>query len=83
MRIAAIIVTLIGLLITGISSLGIVVSLYTATEAAKSSAAGGIGTFAAWVSYAQILSYVNLFGLVILFFGVVLLIVTMFMGRKK
>ena len=83
MKIIASIITVIGLLITGICSLGIVFSMYSATNAMKSAETSGIGIFAQWFSYAQMLSYANLFGLAILFIGVVLMIVAMFTGRKK
>lgn len=83
MKIISIIVTLIGLLITGLSSLGIVYSLYTAIESMKSSETNGIGLFAQRISNAQLFGYVNLFGVLILFLGVALIIAAMYTGRKK
>ena len=83
MKIVAIIVTLIGLAITGICSLGTAFSLYTAVNSMTNSAARGVGTPASWLGYAQILSYINLFGVVILVLGVILMIAAMYMGRKN
>lgn len=83
MKIIAIIVTLIGLLITGVSSLGVVYSVRVIINSITNSANSGIGTMAEAISNAQILSFVNLLGVVITFFGVVLMIAAMFWGRKK
>lgn len=83
MKIIAIIVALLGFSITGISSLGMIFSFYSANQAVKDSAASGIGAFASWISTAQMLSYANLLGVVILFFGIVLMIAALFMGKNK
>lgn len=83
MKIIAIIVTLIGLLITGVSSLGVVYSVRVIINSITNSANSGIGTMAEAISNAQILSFVNLLGVVVTFFGVVLMIAAMFWGRKK
>jgi hypothetical protein len=83
MKIIAIIVTVVGTIITGSSSLGMVYSFYIAFEAMRSTEAAQMGIFGAWIRNAQILSYVNLFGVAIIFLGVVLTIVAMFMGRKQ
>ncbi|CAN5596898.1 hypothetical protein BH10ACI1_BH10ACI1_26320 [soil metagenome] len=83
MKIIALIITIIGMLITGISSLGIVYSIHTAIESMKNAGNAGIGIFASWISTTQTLSYVNIFGAAILFLGVVLTVIVMFTGRKQ
>lgn len=83
MKIIAIIVTSIGLLITGISSIGIVYSIRSAINSMANSASSGIGTLAEAISNSQILCFVNLLGVAITFLGVVLMIAALFMGRKK
>lgn len=83
MKIIAIIITLIGLLITGISSLGILYSIRSAISAMTNSASNGIGVLAEAISSSQTMCLVNLLGVGLTFFGVVLMIAAMFMGRKK
>ena len=83
MKIIAIVITLVGLLITGISSIGIFYSIRSAISAMTSSASNGIGLLAEAISSSQTMCLANLFGVAITFFGVVIMIVAMFIGRKK
>lgn len=83
MKIVSVLLTVIGLLITGFSSLGIFYSIFTAVNAGKNSGAEGIGIVIWGLNTAYKLGFVNLFGLAILFFGVILLIVAMFTGKKQ
>ena len=83
MKIISIIITLIGLLITGLTSIAIFFSIRSAISAMTSSASNGIGLLAEAISRSQTMCLANLFGVVITFFGVVLMIVAMYIGRKK
>jgi uncharacterized membrane protein len=83
MKKISIILIIIGFLITGISSLGIFYALHTGMKTLANDGSVGLETLTRIFYTPYYLSLVNIFGAVILFLGVVLTIVAMFIGKKQ
>jgi hypothetical protein len=83
MKIISTILIVIGFLISGISSLIIFYATFTGVNGIRNSETAGISGIAWGLSTAYLASFVNLFGFAILGIGVLLLVISMFTGRKQ
>ncbi len=82
MKILSIILIIIGFLITGSSSLGIFYSLHTGMTALANDGSIGLAALTQIFYTPYYLSLVNIFGAVILFFGVLCAVIGIFTGKN-
>ncbi len=83
MKVLSIILISIGFLITGSSGLGIFYSLHTGMTAIANDDSVGLAALNRIFYTPYYLSLVNVFGAVILFFGVLCAVIGMFIGKKS
>ena len=83
MKIISVIIITIGFVICAISSLGIRYSVYNIVSGLMNTETTGIGQLASALSNASLLSYVNIFGCVVIFIGLVQNFISMFTEKKR
>ncbi len=83
MRIISVILTFIGFVLCGIGSFGVRYMLYKVLEGLKNSETAGIGELARGFDNAVLLSYLSIFGCVIIFIGLILNFISMFTEKKR
>ena len=83
MKILSIILLVIGFILCGISSLALRYYLWQVINGMMASGTAGIGIVANGFDKMSLLSYVNIFGCVIIFLGIITSIVSLFTGRKQ
>jgi riboflavin transporter FmnP len=83
MRIISVILSVIGLMVCGVSAVGFRLTMSNLLNALLSGETSGIGQVASAITTANLLSYVNIFGCALIFLGILLNIFSMFGGKKQ
>lgn len=83
MKIISLILIVIGFFICLATGIGFRLAVGNILSSLMNSETSGIGQIASAISMANLLSYVNIFGSVIIFLGIILSIVSMFAGKKQ
>ena len=83
MKAASLILQLVGFLICFGTSVGFRFALAGILDAIMNSEAGGIGRISSAVETGSYLSYLNILGCVIILIGIILNIISVFVGRKQ
>jgi hypothetical protein len=83
MKIISLILVIIGFLLCAVSGLGLRIEVSAITENIMRAEASGIGGLASALYLASVLSYVNIFGCLVIFLGIILNIASLFAGKKQ